>query len=203
MSINGFYLMPHPPIVIPNIGKGEEEKIKKTKDSLNLVALDIKEKSPEVVIVITPHGTMFGDAVALVYEDTIKGDLKKFGEHSISMELEIHKKLTSKTYELAIEEDIPSIMATDDFLRKFNSKVEIDHGVFVPLYFINQALENYKIVHITYAPLSDLELYKFGICINKAVELIDVNAVLIASGDLSHRLKIITLMVKYLIKNSY
>ncbi len=189
MSINGFYLMPHPPIVIPNIGKGEEEKIKKTKDSLNLVALDIKEKSPEVVIVITPHGTMFGDAVALVYEDTIKGDLKKFGEHSISMELEIHKKLTSKTYELAIEEDIPSIMATDDFLRKFNSKVEIDHGVFVPLYFINQALENYKIVHITYAPLSDLELYKFGICINKAVELIDVNAVLIASGDLSHRLK--------------
>ncbi len=189
MSINGFYLMPHPPIVIPNIGKGEEEKIKKTKDSLNLVALDIKEKSPEVVIVITPHGTMFGDAVALVYEDTIKGDLKKFGEHSISMELEIHNKLTSKIYELAIEEDIPSIMATDDFLRKFNSKVEIDHGVFVPLYFVNQALENYKIVHITYAPLSDLELYKFGICINKAVELIDVNAVLIASGDLSHRLK--------------
>ena len=26
MAIEGYYLLPHPPIVIPEVGKGEEEK---------------------------------------------------------------------------------------------------------------------------------------------------------------------------------
>jgi AmmeMemoRadiSam system protein A len=59
----------------------------------------------------------------------------------------------------------------------------------VPLYFINKHYSNYKFVHITYAALSDIDLYKFGISIRKAVEELNENAVLIASGDLSHRLK--------------
>lgn len=189
MGLTGFYLMPHPPIIIPTIGKGEENKISKTIDSLNTIAEDIKEKNPNTIIIITPHGTMFGDAISLAYEDTLKGDLKKFGEYSTAMELEVDKKLTSKIYEFAIQENIPCVMATNDLLRQFNSNVEIDHGVFVPLFFINKKKKDYKIVHITYAPLSDLELYKFGMCIDEAARELNMNVVLIASGDLSHRLK--------------
>ena len=29
-NILGYYLMPHPPLIIPSIGKGEEEKIQST-----------------------------------------------------------------------------------------------------------------------------------------------------------------------------
>lgn len=189
MGLTGFYLMPHPPIIIPTIGNGEENKISKTIHSLNTIAEDIKEKNPNTIIIITPHGTMFGDAISLAYEDTLKGDLKKFGEYSTVMELEVDKKLTSKIYEFAIQENIPCVMATNDLLRQFNSNVEIDHGVFVPLFFINKKLKDYKIVHITYAPLSDLELYKFGMCIDEAAKELNMNVVLIASGDLSHKLK--------------
>ncbi|MBP2020786.1 AmmeMemoRadiSam system protein A/AmmeMemoRadiSam system protein B [Clostridium punense] len=189
MGLTGFYLMPHPPIIIPTIGKGEENKISKTIDSLNTIAKDIKEKSPNTIIIITPHGTMFGDAISLAYEDTLKGDLKKFGEYNTSMEIEVDKKLTSKIYEFAVQKNIPCVMATNELLRQFNSNVEIDHGVFVPLFFINKKFKDYKIVHITYAPLSDLELYKFGMCIDEAARELSMNVVLIASGDLSHRLK--------------
>ncbi len=59
------YLMPHPPIIVPEVGRGEEKKIQKTIDSLNTVSGSIKEKKPDTIVVVTPHGYVFRDAVAV------------------------------------------------------------------------------------------------------------------------------------------
>ncbi len=189
VSLQGFYLLPHPPIVIPEVGKGEEEKISDTSSSLHQVGKEISKKAPSTIILITPHGTMFQDAISLSYEDEICGDLKKFAAPSISRKLQINKALTSKIYELAQKESVASILATNSLLNKYNISLSIDHGSLVPLYFIDKYYEQYKFVHITYAPLSDIDLYKFGVCINKAVEELKEEAIFIASGDLSHKLK--------------
>ena len=189
MGLQGFYLLPHPPIVLPEVGRGEEKKISATSKSFETVAKEIAKKAPSTIIIVTPHGVMFQDAVALSYEDKIYGDLEKFGVNNVSMELEIDKKLTNKIYELVYNEGIPSVMVSNSLLRKYNASVFLDHGAMIPLYFINKYYKGYKLVHITYAPLSDIELYKFGIEINKAVEELNENAVFIASGDLSHKLK--------------
>lgn len=189
MSIQGFYLTPHPPIVIPEVGKGEEEKIIATSRSLMKVAKDISEKAPKTIIIVTPHGTMFQDAIALAYEDSLYGSLKNFRVPQVSLEINVNKALTNKIYELAMEEKIPVVMATNSLLGQYEASLSLDHGVLVPLYFITKAYEDFKLVHITYAPLSDMELYRFGMAISKAVEELGENAVFIASGDLSHRLK--------------
>jgi MEMO1 family protein len=189
MSIQGFYLMPHPPIVIPEIGKGEEKKISSTNESLHQLGREIAEKSPGTIIVITPHGTMFQDALALAYENNIQGSFKNFGAPQVSLTLEINKALTNRIFELAMQEDIPAVMITNELLDQYDTSISIDHGVLVPLYFIDKYYKDYKLVHITYAPLSDMELYKFGMLITKAVENLNEKVVFIASGDLSHRLK--------------
>lgn len=189
MSLQGFYLLPHPPIVLPEIGKGEERKISDTSSSMDAVGKDIAEISPGTIILVTPHGMMFQNAIALSYEDEISGNLRNFGVPDISMKFNINKSLTNKIYELSYEEGIPSVMTSNSLLKKYNASLFLDHGAMVPLYFINRHYKNYKLVHITYAPLSDIELYKFGIAINKAVEELNENAVFIASGDLSHKLK--------------
>ncbi|WP_234124179.1 AmmeMemoRadiSam system protein A [Clostridium hydrogenum] len=189
MSLQGFYLLPHPPIVLPEIGEGKEKKIAKTGESFDEIGREIAKKAPSTIILVTPHGVMFQDAVALSYEDEIHGDLKNFGVPNVSMKFEINKELTSKIYELAYKEGISSVMATNSLLNKYNASVKLDHGAIVPLYFVNKFYENYKLVHITYAPLSDIELYKFGILIDKAARELNENAVFIASGDLSHKLK--------------
>lgn len=189
MSLQGFYLLPHPPIVLPEIGKGEEKKIAKTSESFDEIGREIAEKAPSTIILVSPHGVMFQDAVALSYEDEIYGDLKNFGVPNVSMKFQINKELTSKIYELAYNEGIPSVMATNSLLNNYNASVVLDHGTIVPLYFVNKFYKNYKLVHITYAPLSDIELYKFGILINEAARQLNENAVFIASGDLSHKLK--------------
>lgn len=189
MSLKAYYLLPHPPIVLPEVGKGEEEKISNTSNSLHKVGKEISQKAPSTIILVTPHGTMFEDVISLGYEDEISGDLKNFGISGVSMKLEINKPLTRKIYELALKEGVSSLLTTNVILSRYNTSLSLDHGAMVPLYFINKYYENYKLVHITYAALSDLDLYKFGICINKAVEELKEDAIFIASGDLSHKLK--------------
>ena len=184
MSLQGFYLLPHPPIVLPEVGRGEEKKISNTSNSMHKVGKEISQKAPSTIILVTPHGVMFEDAIALSYEDKISGNLKNFGVSKVSMSLEINKPLTRKIYELASKEGISSILVTN-----YNTPISLDHGALVPLYFINKYYTNYKFVHITYATLSDNDLYKFGICIKKAVEELMEEVVFIASGDLSHKLK--------------
>ncbi|MCC5912703.1 MAG: AmmeMemoRadiSam system protein A [Clostridiaceae bacterium] len=189
MSLQGFYLLPHPPIVLPEVGQGAQEKISATSNSLHTIGKEIAGKSPGTIILVTPHGTMFEDAIALSYEEEIYGDLKDFGVPNVSMKLPIHKSLTSRIYELAYNEGISVEMATNSLLNEYNTSLFLDHGAIVPLYFINKYYSRYKLVHITYTALSDIDLYKLGIEINKAVEELKEDAIIIASGDLSHKLK--------------
>lgn len=189
LSINGFYLLPHPPIVIPDVGRGEELKIIDTYRSLHKIGEEIKTKSPDTIILITPHGSMFSDAVSISYGEDIYGDLSEFGAPDVSIDLNIDTSLTDKIHDLAIDEEIPVVKSTDSLLNEYDESFKLDHGAIVPLYFINKYYRDYNIVHITYAPLTDIELYKFGMILKKAVTEMASNAILIASGDLSHRLK--------------
>lgn len=189
MKIQGFYLLPHPPIIIPEVGTGEERKIKNTGNAFREIAKEVQQKAPHTIILITPHGTMFNDAINLVYEDTLRGSLKQFGVPNVKMEVKINKSLTNKIFEIAREENIPAVMSTKEFLKDYNISLSLDHGAMVPLYFINQYYTDYTLVHITYSPLSVVELYQFGMEIKRAVEESNEKTIIIASGDLSHRLK--------------
>ncbi len=188
MSLIGFYLMPHPPIIIPEVGRGEEAKISATGDSMHRVGREMAEKAPDTIILITPHGPMFRDAIAISMGDSIAGSLSQFNAASVSMDISIDLSLASKIFELSQGEGIPAVSLTPKLLKRYDAKFTLDHGSMVPLYFINQYYTGYKLVHITYAPLGDHQLYKFGTVIKKAVEVLKRRAVIIASGDLSHRL---------------
>ena len=59
------YLMPHPAVLIPEIGQGEEKKLKKTADAIKRAAKEIKELAPDNIIVITPHGAAFMGALSV------------------------------------------------------------------------------------------------------------------------------------------
>ncbi|XMB85222.1 AmmeMemoRadiSam system protein A [Mycoplasmatota bacterium WC44] len=187
-KIIAYYAMPHPPIIIPEVGRGQEEKIKETSDACNKVADEISNIEPDTIIIVTPHGPVFGDAIALSYESKIKGNLGKFRASDIAYELDINLGLTKKIMDYSKSENILTVGLTEESAATYGINYELDHGTIVPLYFIHKKYPHYKIVHITYGMLSQIELYNFGIQIKKAVEDCDTNAVFIASGDLSHKL---------------
>ena len=49
MGIAGAYMVPHPPLIIPEIGKGREREIQKTVDGYREVANRIGQLRPETI----------------------------------------------------------------------------------------------------------------------------------------------------------
>ena len=188
-NILGYYLMPHPPIIRPDIGKGEEKTIQETSLACNKIGREVADIKPETIIMITPHATMFSDAIAISDEEKISGDLSQFRCTNIKMDIPIDKEFNIKLGTACHVEGIPSVLVDSELLRRYNVNYELDHGSIVPLYFINKYYNDYKLVHITYSMIGDINLYKFGMEMKNVAEKLNRRAVIIASGDLSHKLK--------------
>ena len=58
----------------------------------------------------------------------------------------------------------------------------------VPLYFVAERRSDFKIIHISVPLLPQDKLYEFGKCVARAVENSESKAIIIASGDMSHKL---------------
>jgi AmmeMemoRadiSam system protein B len=64
----------------------------------------------------------------------------------------------------------------------------LDHGVSVPLHFLNGEKMDFAIVPVNYCFLSYQKHYDFGVELKEAIFNSDKRIAVIASGDLSHRL---------------
>ncbi len=182
MSIISAYIVPHPPLIIPKVGNGQEIKIAKTVKAYNKIAEEIGKIKPETIIITTPHSIMYSDYIHVSPGNKAKGDFREFGRFDISFEAEYDQDFVKNLSSSAEIEGIPA--GTLGEKRK-----SLDHGTMIPLYFINKYYTDYKIVRISISGLSPVEHYNFGKCIAKTAEETGKKTVIIASGDLSHMLK--------------
>lgn len=182
-----YFLMPHPPIIIPEIGKGREGEVIKTVNSCKEVGDIIEESEVETIIIISPHGTVFRDAISLIKTDYIYGDLGDFGAPEVKFNYYIDLELTDEIINLSVKEEIPVVSLDEKSSIRYRVPLELDHGAMVPLYYADKN-KKHKLVHINYGLLTPIELFKFGLVIKQAVNNTGRKAVIIASGDLSHRL---------------
>ena len=181
MSIIKSYILPHPPLIIEEIGKGKEEIVNKTIDSYKEVSKEIKKIKPETIVIISPHTTMYSDWFHIISSETITGNLKEYGV-DIEFNEENDLELINTFDEIVKKEKFPA-----EILKKGNQY--LDHGEMVPLYFIEKELKKFKVMIIGLSGLPLIKHYELGIYLNKAIEKLNRKVVLIASGDLSHTLK--------------
>ncbi|MFA7533255.1 MAG: AmmeMemoRadiSam system protein B, partial [Tissierellaceae bacterium] len=186
--ILGAAIYPHPPIIMEEIGRGEEKKAAKTVDGAKALSRYIKEKSPTTIVVVTPHGPMFSDAMAISVEEELFGDFSAFGHGEISYNFNNNIPLVKKVINNAMEEDIMVAAVDETMAERYNIDRNLDHGTLVPLYFVDKEYKNFKLIHITYGALSPRDLYRFGRAVKRAVLESEDSIILLASGDLSHRL---------------
>lgn len=187
-NLLGGYLTPHPPIIIEEIGRGEEKKAEKTVEAMKVLSDDIKSKSPSTIVLITPHGPLFSDALAISGDKELKGSFKRFGFSNLEYSFQNNLELVEKILKESSLKDISTIKIDDNISPIYNLENELDHGALVPLHFIDKVYNDYKLVHITYGLLSPEDLYKFGQVIKESIIELDEEALIIASGDLSHKL---------------
>ena len=172
-------VMPHPPIIIPEVGQGEELKAQKTIDGLQKLSQEIVDLNPETIIIITPHSEFNRHFFSVYSAPVLSGDFANFRATQVKLEFENDVDFI-RELEFKIKEE---------FIRlNYISAKPLDHGSMVPLYYLSKAGYRGKIVVINYNMLDKGKHKLFGQFIAETAEKLERKTVFIASGDLSHRL---------------
>lgn len=171
-------ITPHPPIIIPTIGKENLKLVKKTIEAMETLGQKLNRVNPDIIIIISPHGPIFTDAFCLNLSEKYFGNFTAFGDLITKLEfngnLDIVYKIREKT-----EIVVPTTMI---------SEPNLDHGILVPLYYLTKNLKNFSIIPIGYSFLDYKKHLEFGEKIKEEIILSNKKIAVIASGDLSHRL---------------
>ena len=182
MGILAAFIMPHPPLIIPEVGKGEEKKIQKTIDAYEEAARRIAELRPETIVVVSPHSVAYADYLHISPGSSAHGDFGAFGAPQSSMRVRYDSEFVRTLTACAGRAGIPAGTYGEQ-------NPELDHGTMVPLSFVNRFYSDYRLVRCSISGLNPGVHYAFGKCIAQAVNQLHRRVVLIASGDLSHKLK--------------
>lgn len=181
MSLKAAFMLPHPPLIVSEIGKGREEDIIKTKTSYEKVTEEIENINPDTIIISSPHTKTYSDGFYISKGDSLTGTFENFGAKQVSFKEEIDNELVEEI-EKCNDENYKILYETRD-------DIELDHGTMVPLYFIRKRNIKAKIIVVGLSGLPLIEHYRFGMLLQKAINNSNKRVVYIASGDLSHKLK--------------
>ena len=61
MGIIAGFMVPHPPMIVPAIGRGSEAQVADTTAAYEKVAGEIAALAPETIIITSPHSIMYAD----------------------------------------------------------------------------------------------------------------------------------------------
>ena len=181
MSILAAFIVPHPPLILPEVGRGEEKKIQKTIDAYREIVRRVAAFAPDTVVVTSPHATMYADYFHISPGEGADGDLSQFGVSGVAVTALYDQDFVRELTDISAAAGIPA-----GSLGERNRS--LDHGTLIPLRFLAEQKLAYKVVRIGLSGLPLIDHYRFGKCIAEAAKKLNRRVVFIASGDLSHKL---------------
>ena len=180
--ISGAIIVPHPPIIMPTVGRGREREVQATVEAYRAAAQQAAAWNPEVLIVTSPHCVMYTDYFHISPGKGASGDMSAFGAPRTGITVEYDGELRD---ELVRQVEEAGIRAGTLGERE----PSLDHGTFLPLYFLREAGVDCPILRIGLSGFPPLEHYRLGQCIARATDNLGRRTVFVASGDLSHKLQ--------------
>lgn len=171
-------LVPHPPIILPEVGRGRQTEAHKTLEGFRKLAERLKGQRPDTLLVLSPHAPL-NRGFSLWAASRYRGDLGSFGISQVSLDMEGAEEAAERLQGW-LSPKVPL-----SFVR--HEQMSLDHGALVPLQMILPSFE-----HIPRIILAN----PVGLTMKEALETGRVlrqfdspgSWALLASGDLSHRL---------------
>jgi len=182
MSIVAAFMVPHPPMIVPEVGRGSENQVEKTIKAYEKVADEIAALKPETIIISSPHIVMYSDYFHISPGARATGSFADFGAPQVRFDVDYDEELVKKICTLAETSHFPAGTLGE-------KRPELDHGTMVPLWFITKKYKDFKLVRIGLSGYDLLKHYEYGMMIKHAVESLGRRVVYVASGDLSHKLQ--------------
>ncbi|MBD3311205.1 MAG: AmmeMemoRadiSam system protein B [Candidatus Magasanikbacteria bacterium] len=172
-------ITPHPPLLIPNIGKEQIEKVKKTKEALEQLEKDLYVAKPDLILIISPHASKFDDYFSAYSCPNFKLNFSEFGD------FDTNRELTGSPETAQLIEDEAN---KNNLNIKLICRENLDHGSGVPLFYLTKHIENTKILPLGFCAMNTKKHLQFGEILKKVITKSNNRIAVIASGDLSHGL---------------
>src|SRR5205807_9864614 len=173
-------IAPHPPIMVPEVGRGAIAEVRKSIDGMADLTRRIIESQAETVVLISPHAPLEASAFVAYDGPQLYGDFANFRAPTATAHAKLDEELLN---------EITGSAAADNLIVVKIRGQDLDHGTAVPLYFLQHNGWNGKVVALGYSFLSNEDHLRFGKCISSAIAKVGRRVAFVASGDLSHRLK--------------
>ena len=182
MAILAAMAVPHPPLIVPEVGHGAEQQIAPTIAAYQRVMERAAALRPDTVVILSPHTVMYADYFHVSPGAGASGSFAAFRAPQVQVATAYDSGFCEALVKRCREEAFPA-----GTLGEKNA--ELDHGTMIPLYFLQQHLRDVPVVRIGLSGLPARAHYRLGQHIAAVAEELGRRVLIIASGDLSHKLK--------------
>jgi len=174
-------IAPHPPIMVPEVGREAAAEVRNSIDAMADLTERVIRSGAETVVLVSPHAPLQRDAFVAYDGPQLYADFGNFRAPNTTVQAQLDDELLHEITCIAAEQNLATI--------KIKGR-DLDHGTTVPLYFLQRNGWHGQVVALGYSFLSNEDHLRFGTCIKQAIEHLGRPVAFIASGDLSHRLKL-------------
>lgn len=167
-------ILPHPPVLVPEVGGERLELLADTLAAIQAVAGQLEFHGVETLVVISPHGPGTARCFALASGAQARADLARFGAPEARLEWECDTELR----DLIMDSEPPDIVVDPGWSSA------LDWGCSVPLYH----LPRLRLVPISTSGAGPHAHFQFGKRIAQILAGHPRRIAVVASADLSHGL---------------
>ncbi len=177
--ITSAFLTPHSPILIPSVGRANTLLLEKTILAYKKIEEKLAEQGIDKLIIISPHGQAQDDGLTLNVAPEFNINFEIFGDFGAK---------TTIAGDPAFAQEIKDALKSETNIHLI-SETNLDYGSGIPLYLLSAAIKNAKIISIPTGSASLEEHFILGKKLQEILSGHEEKIAVIASGDLSHKLK--------------
>jgi aromatic ring-opening dioxygenase LigB subunit len=172
-------LMPHAPVLIPEVGGGREREAGATVDAMWAAAREVVAAGPDALVLVSPHSPRRPGEFGLWSDSMLAGHMGRFGRPDITLKLPAAAGL---------RDELERQLSTAGIVTWSIRSPELDHGAFVPLYYLTRSGWDGPTVVMGLNHPGEGGLREVGEAVRRAAEETHLRLAVVASGDMSHRL---------------
>jgi MEMO1 family protein len=170
-------LVAHPPILLAEVGGVQSERVRATADALRELDGILSAVDADLVVVISPHSPSSMTSLPIRRGANAGGNLARFRAPHVQVAAQV---------DVVLADALIADGKRAGFSLIWAEETELDHGVVVPLYSLPRTMANKRCIFMGVSGWPLQRFIEFGVWLHGRLR--DRFAILIASGDLSHRL---------------
>jgi MEMO1 family protein len=170
-------LVAHPPILLAEVGGVQSERVRATAGALRELDGMLSAVDADLAVVISPHSPSSMTSLPVRRGANAGGNLARFRAPHVQVSAQV---------DVVLADALIADGRRAGFSLIWAEETELDHGVVVPLYSLRKTMANKRCIFMGVSGWPLQRFIEFGVWLHGRLR--DRFAILIASGDLSHRL---------------